>query len=131
MTQPIDLSALTQAVQRYLDLMHDSDVSRFDRVFHPTAQLHGLRDGRLTVLSAQAFKDAIASRPSLKSRDVPREDQILLVDFASATQALVKLRVRWNTTVYVDHLTYHRFDGDWLITAKGFHIERVEAPISP
>ena len=82
----------------------------------------------MSMLSAQAYKDAIASRPSLKSRNIPREEQILMVDFASATQALVKVRVRWNTAVYVDYLTYHRIDGDWLITSKGFHIERTDAP---
>ena len=37
------------------------------------------------------------------------------------------VRVGWNAAIYVDYLTYHRVDGDWLITAKGFHIERALA----
>ena len=41
-----------------------------------------------------------------------------MMDFASPTQALTKVRVRINTTVFVDYLTYHRIDGDWLITSK-------------
>jgi hypothetical protein len=122
------VAGLTEAVQRYFDLMYDSDTSRFDRVFRPTAQLHGVREGAMSVLPAQAYKDAIASRPSLKTRNIPREEQILLVDFASATQALVKVRVRWNASVYVDYLTYHRIDGDWFITSKGFHIEQTDPP---
>jgi len=126
MSHDDDLQALRHAVQRYLDLMYDSDVSRFDRVFHATAQLHGLRGGDLVTLSAQAYRQAVADRPSVQSRGLSREDQILLVDFASATQAVVKLRVRWNTAVYVDQLIYHRVDGEWLITSKGFHIERSE-----
>ena len=48
------------------------------------------------------------------------------MDFASSTQALVKVRVRINTIVFVDYLTYHRIDGEWLVTAKGYHIERTE-----
>ena len=51
-----------------------------------------------------------------------------MVDFASDSQALVKVRVRWNTAVYVDYLTFHRIAGDWLITSKGFHIESTDAP---
>jgi hypothetical protein len=47
----------------------------------------------------------------------------LLVDFASTTQALVKVRVRLSAMVFVDHLTWHRIDGKWLITSKGFHLE--------
>ena len=55
------------------------------------------------------------------------DEDILLMDFASATQALVKVRVRINTIVFVDYLTYHQVDGDWLITAKGYHVERTLA----
>ena len=36
------VDALTQAVKRYFDLMYDSDVQHFDRVFRSTAQLHGV-----------------------------------------------------------------------------------------
>jgi hypothetical protein len=119
------LAGLMQAAQRYLDLMFDGDLSRFDQVFAPTAQLHGLRDGKLAMLSMSAFKDLIAGRPSPKALGAPREEEILLVDFASPTQALVKLRVRIAATVYVDYLVYHLIEGAWLVTAKGFHVERV------
>lgn len=117
-------ATLIGAVQRYFDLMHGSDVAAFDEIFHRTAQLHGFRDGKIAMIPALAFKEAIASRPSLQSLQVPREEQILLMDFASPTQALVKVRVRWNTALYVDYLTYHCVDGKWLITSKGFHIEK-------
>ena len=46
------------------------------------------------------------------------------MDFASATQALVKVRVRINAVVFVDYLTYHRIDGEWLIISKAYHVER-------
>src|SRR5712692_2703012 len=105
---------LTQAVQRYFDLMYDSDTSRFDRVFRSTAQLHGFREGEMSMWPAQTFKDVLASRPSPKSLNAVREEEILLLDFASASQALVKIRVRINTVVFVDYLTYHRIDADWL-----------------
>jgi hypothetical protein len=116
------LEALIAAAQRYFDLMYDGDVSRFDAVFRPSAQLHGLRNGEMVVWPAQTYKDVLASRPSPKSLKAPREEEILLMDFASADQALVKVRVRINTTVFVDYLSYHR-DGDWRITAKSFHVE--------
>jgi hypothetical protein len=120
------IPSLTGAVQRYFDLMYDGDTSRFDRVFRPTAQLHGLRDGKMTMYTAQGYKELTAGRPSPKSLGAPREEEILLIDFAAPTQALVKVRVRINKTVYVDHLTYHRIDGEWLISSKGFHTERTD-----
>jgi Putative lumazine-binding len=126
MTQDVAARDLTRAVQRYFDLCYDSDVSRFNQVFRRTAQLHGLRNGELTMMPADAFRDAVAGRPSLKSRGVAREEQILLMDVASDSQAFVKVRVRWNAAVYIDYLTYHRSGDEWLITSKGFHIEETE-----
>ena len=116
--------SLLDAVGRYFDLMFDGDVSRFDEVFAPSAQLHGLRDGSLRRLSAQEFKNALAAGPSPKSKEAPRLQQLLLVDFASPTQALVKVRVRIDTLLYVDYLSYHCIDHAWLITAKSFHVEQ-------
>jgi len=123
--------SLLDAVERYFDLMFDSEVSRFDRVFASSAQLHGLRDQNLRVLSAQDYKNVLASGPSPKSRNAPRQQEILLVDFASPAQAVVKVRVRIDTLLYLDYLSYHRINNAWLITAKSFHVEhRYEATTS-
>jgi hypothetical protein len=124
MTDHATYLSLLDAVGRYLDLMFDSDVSRFDQVFASSAQLHGLRDGNLRLLPAQDFKNALASGASPKAKNAPRQQEILLVDFASATQAVVKVRVRIDTVQYLDYLSYHCINGAWLITAKSFHVER-------
>jgi hypothetical protein len=116
--------SLLDAVDRYFDLMFDSDVSRFDKVFASSAQLHGLRDGNLRLLPAQEYKNALASGQSPKSKNAPRQEEILLVDFASPAQAMVKVRVRIDTVQYLDYLSYHCINGAWLITAKSFHIEQ-------
>jgi hypothetical protein len=125
MTERSAIEGLTKAVQRYLDLMYDADTSRFDVVFRPTAQLHGFQQGKMAMMSAQAFKDLLNGRPSPKSLNAPREEEVLLIDFASSTQALAKVRVRINRVVFVDYLTYHLIDGEWLITSKGYHVEHV------
>ena len=116
-------NGLLQAVHRYFDLMYDADISGFDRVFRPTAQLHGLRDGRMRMLTAEAYRDILTSIPSPKAVNAPRQQEILLLDFTSPDQALAKVRVRINTVVYVDYLSYHRVDGEWLVSAKAFHVE--------
>lgn len=116
-------AALTQAVQTYFDLMYDCDTSRFDQVFRSTAQLHGFRDGQMVVWPAAIYRDILDKRQSAKSVNAPRADDILLMDFASATLAFVKVRLRMNTMTYVDYLTWHCIDGQWLITSKGYHLE--------
>ena len=123
MSEPHDIPGLTLAVQRYFDLMYDFDTKRFDKVFRPTSQLHGLREGRMTMWPAAHYKELLEGRQSPQALKAPRQEEILLMDFASPTQALVKVRVRLNTAVFVDYLTYHRVDGEWLISAKGYHLE--------
>jgi len=126
MSERSGIHGLVQAVQRYFDLMYDSDLTRFDRVFRSSAQLHGLRDGAMTVWPAQTYKEILAGRPSPASLGAPRQEEILLIDVASASQALVKVRVRINATVFVDYLSYHCIDGNWLVTAKSYHVERID-----
>ena len=133
MTDPIEtdsagVAALTQAVTRYFDLMYDSDVSCFDRVFRSSAQLHGIRNGEMRLLTAQAYRDALARTPSPRSQNAPRQQEILMMDMVSSSQAMVKVRVRINAIRYVDYLGYHRVDADWLITSKSFHVESENLP---
>ena len=45
MTDTATSGSLIAAVERYFEMMSDYDVGRFEEVFAPTAQLHGLRDG--------------------------------------------------------------------------------------
>jgi hypothetical protein len=116
--------ALLAAVDRYFETMFDSDVGRFDDVFARTAHLHGLRDGTLRLLPAAEYRKLLALSPSPKSKNAPRQQEILLIDFASPTQALAKVRVRIDAILYVDYLLFHLIDGAWLVTAKSFHVER-------
>lgn len=111
------------AVERYFDLMFDSNVEQFDRVFAPTARLHGLRESGLRVLTAAEYRELLATTPSPQSKAAPRHQEILLIDLASPSQALAKVRVRIDQTLYLDYLCFHLIDGEWLVTAKSFHIE--------
>jgi hypothetical protein len=124
MNQNPPVEPLLEAVDRYFALMYDNDVSRFESVFAPSAQLHGLRDGDLKLIPAAVYRTNLAARPSPQSKNAPRLQEVLLVDFASPTQAIVKVRVRIDTQQYLDYLSWHCIDGTWRITAKSFHVER-------
>jgi hypothetical protein len=132
MPDTMTIRSLLDAVERYLDLMFDGDVTRFDGVFAQSAQLHGLRDAKLRILPAKDYKAALAANPSPKAKNAPRQQEVLAIDFASATQAIAKVRVRIDTIQYLDYLSYHFIDGAWRITAKSFHIEkRYDEPGTP
>jgi Putative lumazine-binding len=71
MTDAATHKALIAVVEQYFEIMFDSDVGRFDQVFAPTAQLHGLRDGNLQILPAVEYRKLLTSNPSLKSKNAP------------------------------------------------------------
>jgi hypothetical protein len=123
MRDNVALECLLAAVQRYFDLMYDCDVSNFARVFWTTSQLHGFRDGAMTVWPYDTYKDVLSKRQSPKAQNAPREEKVLLLDFASSSQALVKVRVRIGATHFIDYLTYHLIEGEWLITSKAYHVD--------
>jgi len=124
MTATSTHDALLETIDCYFETMFDCDVSRFDQLFAPTAQLHGLRDGALRVLPAADYRQLIISTASPKSKAAPRQQEILSIDLATPTQALAKVRVRIDALLYLDYLLFHRVDDRWLITAKSFHVER-------
>jgi Putative lumazine-binding len=116
--------ALFAAVDAYFETMFDADLERFDRLFAPTATLHGLRDGALRVLPVGDYRNLLASNPSPKAKNAPRQQEILMLDIAAPEQALVKVRVRIEQVLYVDYLCFHCVGGAWRLTAKSFHVER-------
>jgi hypothetical protein len=118
------VGSLLDAVERYFDLMFDSDVARFDQVFAKSAQLHGLREAKVRLLTSDEYKALLETSPSPKASNAPRWQEILMVDFASPTQAIAKVRVRVGAIQYLDYLSYHRVNEIWLITAKSFHVEQ-------
>ena len=72
---------------------------------------------------ASQYKEVLAGRTSPQALGAPRDEQILLLDMISTTQALAKVRVRINDMVFVDYLSYHKIDGTWLVTSKAYHRE--------
>ena len=113
---------LIKAVQLYFDLMYDCDVGKFDQVFRSTSQLHGIREGKMICWPAAQYKEVLGGRQSPKSLGAPREEQILLLDLASPTMALAKVRVRINDVFFVDYLSYHKTGADWLIASKSYFV---------
>jgi hypothetical protein len=115
--------SLFSAVQGYFNLMYDCNVERFYEVFHPTAQLHGVVKETLAVWPASMYRDILSRRISPESSQARRQDEILLVDVVGEDQALVKVRVRINDKVFIDHLSLLRVQDRWCITSKTFHLE--------
>jgi|ERR1700676_209767 Putative lumazine-binding len=117
-TQP----EVTRPVQQYFDLLYTSDLELFDRVFDDQAQLYGLADGTPVVWPAAKYRAIIKGRESPQALGARREEEILELDFASATQAFAKVRVRINNMVFIDYLTALKLTKGWRVVSKTYHL---------
>jgi hypothetical protein len=117
------IDELIDAIQKYFNL-YDFNIANFADVFSPTAPLHGYRDCKMMCWPAAEYKEILKACQSPLSLGSPRQDSVLLIDIASASHALAKVEVRIHAGIYHDYLTYHKIDGRWVITSKGYHLMR-------
>jgi len=120
-----ELQPITSAINGYFDLMYDADDSQFGEVFHDACVVHGLRDGKLIAWSAAEFRALMRGRQSPAAMKSPRDQEILEIAHTLPDLATAKVRVRIGQICFVDHLLFHRIDGQWRITAKAFHVAHV------
>jgi hypothetical protein len=118
------IDELIDAIRKYFNLMYDCDIANFADVFSPTAQLHGYRDGKMACWPATEYKEVLKARQSPLSLGSPRQESVLLIDIASTGHAFAKVEVRIHADIYHDYLTFHKIDGRWVITSKGYHLMR-------
>ena len=116
---------LADAAEYYLDMLYACDSAMVDGIFHPQAQLCTFESGKLIFRSVEDYKDVLRLRTSPKSQGAAREDELITIDIATATQSLIKIKARVNDMVFVDYLTLIRLDQGWRIVSKTY--QRLDA----
>jgi Putative lumazine-binding len=118
-----DRIAIESAVQTYLDGLYEGDADKLAEVFHRTSALTYEDQGTLTPLPRDEWLEAVRQRPSPKSRGLPRHDQILQIDQASATMAFVKLKCAIPPRFFTDYLCLLKVENRWQVAQKVFATE--------
>lgn len=109
-----------ELAQRYFDLLYTCDVSGFDDIFHPNAQLQTVGVNGYTMLTSSRYKEVLRERKSPASQQAIREDLVQMVDQTSETCALMKVTALINGTRYCDYLALLKVDGRWFIASKTY-----------
>ncbi len=119
-----DLAAIEAVLQTYFDGLHEGNVQKLGAAFHETADLRSVApDGSLAVLSRTAWFEAVQSRPSAKSRDLPRHDRIVAIDRSGPLTAFAKVQCAIPPRYFTDYLTLARLNAGWKIVGKTFHTD--------
>ena len=119
---------VTAVVKNYFEGLYRSDSAILRRVFHPSALYACASDGTLLTLRMDEYFPVIDKRPSPASRNDPRTDRIISVEFAGSVTALARVECSILPKHFVDLLTLIRLDGRWQIISKVFHYELKAQP---
>src|SRR5829696_7971706 len=119
--------AIEEVVQTYLDGLYEGDTQKLARVFHETSALTGDIDGKLTIVPRDKWLDAVKNRPSPKSQNLSRHDEILEIDIAGPTTAFVKVKCAIPPRFFTDYLSFLKIDGRWQVAQKIYAADTREA----
>ena len=116
-----DIKAIEAATRTYLDGLYEGDADKLAHVFHETSALTTAReDGTIQIVPRGEWLEAVRNRPSPKSQNLSRHDEIVQIDIAGPTTAFVKVKCAIPPRFFVDYLTLIKTGEGWKIVAKAF-----------
>ena len=114
---------LTAVMSDYFDGLYRSDVSILSNVFHPEARYSCATEGALTCLGTDQYLPMVKQRQSPASRNEPRSDRIISIEFAGPVTAFVRAECAIGPKHFTDFLSFVLLNGRWQIIAKVFHFD--------
>jgi 4-oxalocrotonate tautomerase len=110
----------------YFDGLYFSDTARLARAFHPKAHYVCASEGVLLYRTMDEYFPIVDARPSPASRNEPRADRVISIEFAGPRTAFARVECAISPKRFTDFLTLICVNGRWQIISKVFHFE-VEA----
>lgn len=118
-----DFLKVQSVLNEYFDGLYFSDADRLARVFHPRSHYVSVTDGSLTYKSMDEYLPVVRARQSPASRDEPRRDRIVSIEFAGDKTAIARVECSIADRFFSDLLTLIFVDARWQIISKVFHYE--------
>ena len=106
-------------VELYLNACYEGSAEMIKQAFHESAHLYSLDENKaLSDQPRDEFAQLIATPPSAKSVNAPREEEILFIDFSSEDTAVAKVATLAHGISFTDYLFLARIQGEWKIVSK-------------
>ena len=118
-----DRSSLEAVVQHYFDAVYEGDVDKLGAIFHASADLRSLEQGRLKVIRMPDWLDYFRKRPSAKAEGKPREDFIVTIDRSDESTACIKVRCQLPPLYFTDYLVAMKLGDGWQIVSKSYRYD--------
>jgi hypothetical protein len=118
--------AVAKVLQTYFDGLYHSDTKRLGQVFHPKARYVCATEDKLVDLGMDEYFPIVDKRPSPASRNEPRADRIVSIEFAGPKTAFARVNCAIGPKRFTDFLSLVLEDGRWQIVSKNFHFDLAE-----
>lgn len=112
-----DSTAITQVLKTYFNGIYTGDVTMLNTVYHPGTLLFGDVKGQPYAKTLEQYLDGVAHRQSPKDSGKPFESGIISIEVINSI-AVARVKVKMYDFNYEEFLSFHRFDGRWLIVNK-------------
>ena len=107
----------------YFDGLYNSDTSKLSKAFHPMAHYVCVTDGTFLRLTMDEYFPIVDRRPSPASRNEPRHDRVVSIEFAGPVTALARVECSIGPKFFTDFLTCIFINERWQIISKVFHYD--------
>jgi hypothetical protein len=107
-------SILTDA---YFKGIYAGDTNLLGRAFHPGTLLFGDAAGKAYFKTLVQYLDGVKNRQSPKDSGLPFKGEIVSIEIINSI-AIAKVSVRMYEFNYVELLSFHKINGNWLIVNK-------------
>ncbi len=114
-----EAAAIEAVVQDYFRGIHEGDVARLERIFHPQCWLFGENRNGSHEFPLAGFLEQIGSEAAPKAEGEPFDMRLVSLD-RSGPVAVAKVAVRYQGRRYTDYLTFQRAYARWRIVGKLF-----------
>jgi hypothetical protein len=118
-----DVAAVEKVIWTYLDGLYEGDTEKLGQAFHDVSHLYSMHEGGVADLPRAKWFDMVKSRPSAKSKGLPRADRIVSIDFSGPETAFVKVECALHPRYFVDYLTLLKLKDGWKVVSKTFRTD--------
>lgn len=114
-----DIADVHEAVQAYLDALHDGNADALARIFAPGSALHASAEGKAASLPLDPWLERVRGRTSARDSGHAPENRIHSIEVVD-DMAMAKVSSAFRPKRFTDFLSLVRTDDGWRIVAKTY-----------
>lgn len=118
MENQAEIAAITDAIENYyFKGIYEGDEMLLGKIFHPGTLLFGDVKGEPYFKTIDLYLDGVKNRQSPKFSGKPFRGEIINIKVINSI-AVAEVNVKMYDFNYRDLLSFHKFDGKWIIVNK-------------